>query len=141
MTSAKPLGTILASVMLLALLASNACAIWTPMTTTVNLGGLSLDDSIGSSGAKAYQIGSASVPLVETPSANQSSNSSDTSESNISVMNLTAEAVPLEAVDLSNYAEDRHNKTLAGYKNIMYPLSESSGFTATTSGGGGCGCD
>jgi hypothetical protein len=141
MTSKKPLGIISAFVALFAILASNACAIWSPMTSAVNLGGLNLDDSLGSTGAKAYQIGSAAAQ----PTGNNSSINSLLNSSNISAENSTAEALPLVAVDLSNYAKDRQNKSLAGYTNIMYPISESSGFTATTgsggSGGGGCGCD
>lgn len=44
-------------------------------------------------------------------------------------------------LDLSGYARDRSNKSLAGYKNIMYPISGSRGTTTSTAGGsGGCGC-
>jgi hypothetical protein len=45
-------------------------------------------------------------------------------------------------MDLSRYAKDRLNKKLGGYRNIIYPMAESSGFSATTSSGsgGGCGC-
>jgi hypothetical protein len=55
-------------------------------------------------------------------------------------MDTSAPLVP--AVDLSHYGMDRKNKSLTGYRNIMYPMGESSGFTASTAsgGGGGCGC-
>jgi hypothetical protein len=55
-------------------------------------------------------------------------------------MDTSVPAVPV--VDLSNYAKDRKNKTLAGYKNIMYPMGESRGppGAAGGGGGGGCGC-
>jgi hypothetical protein len=49
-----------------------------------------------------------------------------------------------EVLDLTSYARDRVNKSLAGYTNIMYPITGSRGTTASTSGGGGggggCGC-
>ena len=49
-----------------------------------------------------------------------------------------------EVLDLSGYARDRANKSLAGYTNIMYPITGSRGTTTSTSGGGGggggCGC-
>lgn len=48
-----------------------------------------------------------------------------------------------EVVDLSGYARDRANKSLAGYTNIMYPITGSRGTTTSTAGGGGgggCGC-
>ena len=49
-----------------------------------------------------------------------------------------------EVLDLTSYARDRVNKSLAGYTNIMYPITRSRGTTASTSGGGGggggCGC-
>jgi len=51
-----------------------------------------------------------------------------------------ARKVPV--MDLSRYAKDRLNKKLGGYRNVLYPMAESSGFSATTSSGsgGGCGC-
>ena len=49
-----------------------------------------------------------------------------------------------EVLDLSGYARDRANKSLAGYTNVMYPITGSRGTTTSTSGGGGggggCGC-
>jgi len=44
-----------------------------------------------------------------------------------------------EVLDLSGYSSDRVNRNLAGYTNIMYPISGSRGTTTSTSGGGGCG--
>ncbi|HWQ20245.1 MAG TPA: hypothetical protein VN455_10750 [Methanotrichaceae archaeon] len=43
-------------------------------------------------------------------------------------------------INLSNYATDRRNNNLTGYTNIMYPIAESAGFTASAAGGGGCNC-
>lgn len=58
--------------------------------------------------------------------------------------NTTIEGAPsLVPIDLSGYASDRAKNNLTGYRNILYPLSESRGFTATVAGGGGgggCGC-
>lgn len=59
------------------------------------------------------------------------------------LMDKPARIVPV--MDLSRYAKDRLNKSLGGYRNIIYPMAESSGFTAGTGGsgsggGGGCGC-
>jgi hypothetical protein len=64
------------------------------------------------------------------------------SSTNASSLNNTTIVNPsgLKPLDLSNYARDRVNKNLAGYKNIMYPISGSRGTTTSTSGGGGCGC-
>lgn len=45
-----------------------------------------------------------------------------------------------EVLDLSRYARDRTNNSLAGYTNIMYPITGSRGTTTSTSGGGGSGC-
>jgi len=57
--------------------------------------------------------------------------------------NLSA-SIGKEVLDLTSYARDRVNKSLAGYTNIMYPITGSRGTTASTSGGGGggggCGC-
>jgi hypothetical protein len=42
-------------------------------------------------------------------------------------------------MDLSGYSKDRVDRNLAGYTNIMYPISGSRGTTTSTAGGGGCG--
>lgn len=44
-----------------------------------------------------------------------------------------------KVLDLSGYSKDRVNRNLAGYTNIMYPISGSRGSTTSTAGGGGCG--
>jgi hypothetical protein len=55
-----------------------------------------------------------------------------------------AESSGKAILDLSGYSRDRTDKNLAGYTNIMYPITGSRGTTASTSGGGGggggCGC-
>lgn len=43
-------------------------------------------------------------------------------------------------LDLSSYSSDRSKNDLAGYTNIMYPITGSRGSTTSTSSGGGCGC-
>lgn len=49
-----------------------------------------------------------------------------------------------EILDLTRYSADRANDSLAGYTNVMYPITGSRGTTTSTSGGGGggggCGC-
>jgi hypothetical protein len=67
--------------------------------------------------------------------------SSNNSSSNDSLLNSSPieSSKSVQPIDLSGYSQDRRNKNLAGYKNIMYPIAESRGSTASTTGGG-CGC-
>ena len=113
-------------------MAFNASAQWSPGGMMVYMGDLNLAGSPGSSGKAPYSLGS---PLMNLPMNNSSMSNSSM---NNSTMNSAPALVPL---DLSRYASDRANKNLSGYKNIMYPIAESRGSTATTaSGAGGCGC-
>ncbi len=112
-------------------LAFNACAQWSPGGMMVYMGDLNLAGTPGSIGVATPSISSS---LINLPMNNSSMSNSSI---NNSTMNSALVLVPL---DLSRYASNRANKNLTGYKNIMYPLSESRGSTASTTGGGGCGC-
>jgi len=130
---------------LLFVMVFDVCAQWSPGKTVINLGDLNLAVP--------------SDPTAKTPSAasspitNPGVNGSDTinASMNNTTINNTLTASPIESsqpmqsaaiIDLSNYSKDRRDKNLGGYKNIMYPIAESRGSTASTSGGGsggGCG--
>jgi hypothetical protein len=130
MSSAKYAAMILAVMLIpLAIIAS---AQWSPGGTVVYMGDLNLAASSVSSGAASHALGN---PVVGQMKLNNSSLNA-TSLNNTSI----AEPSGLKPLDLSNYAQDRVNKNLAGYTNIMYPISGSRGTTTSTSGGGGCGC-
>ena len=130
MSSAKYAAMILAVMLIpLAIIAS---AQWSPGGTVVYMGDLNLAASSISSGAASHTLGN---PVVGQMKLNNSSLNA-TSLNNTSI----AEPSGLKPLDLSNYAQDRVNKNLAGYTNIMYPISGSRGTTTSTSGGGGCGC-
>ncbi len=106
----------------------NACAQWSPGGTIVYMGDLNLARSPVTAGQASYEMGSSikTIPSLNNSTANNTS------------INETVALMPL---DLSNYSKDRVNRNLAGYKNIMYPIAESRGSTASTAAGaGGCGC-
>ena len=129
MSSAKYTAMILA-VMFIAL---NHCAFaqWSPGGNMVYMGDLNLAASSGSGGAASHALGG---PMVSQMNLNNSS-------MNATFMNNTTMGTTsgLKPLDLSNYARDRVGNNLAGYKNVMYPISGSRGTTTSTSGGGGCG--
>jgi len=122
--------------------------------------GLALILFILAGSASAQPLGGTEVYLGELNllAANSSMNSSSmNSTQNIkeatNSTSIDAALVPAkslasssgkEVLDLSRYARDRANKSLAGYTNIMYPITGSRGTTTSTSGGGGggggCGC-
>ncbi len=110
----------------------DACAQWSPGGTMVYMGDLNLAGSSGASGSTPYALGSIPIGL---PVNNSSMNSSFINNSTIDT--ASSALMPL---DLSRYAGDRASKNLTGYKNIMYPIAESRGSTASTAGAGGCGC-
>ncbi len=137
-------------------LAFNASAQWSSGGEMVYMGDLNLAASSASSG-KAVQ---ALVGSQETSAATNNSSMSNTSMNNSSINGTSMDNSTLvspsivvpgpgtsqpsgkKILDLSGYSRDRTNRSLAGYTNIMYPISGSRGSTTSTSGGGGgsCGC-
>jgi len=122
----------------------SASAQWTPGGMAINFGGFDLGSSApeGSSGIKPYMIGNqptSDQPAISMPSNNSTINS--TLMNNTSTLTQTQQPQPkaLPIVDLSSYSKDRREGNLEGYTNIMYPIAESAGFTATAAGGGGSG--
>ncbi len=140
----------LATAALFGLFVFNACAQWTPGGTVINLGGFELGTpaSAESVSTKPYMIGN--QPSNDLSSNNLTMNSSTMNNStmNNSTMNNStmdsSQPTALPIADLSGYGKDRREGNLKGYTNIMYPLAESAGFTASTAtgggSGGGCGC-
>lgn len=131
MFSARIIGMLLVAAAII--MAFNACAQWSPGGMMVYMGDLNLAGAAGTGGAAPYTIGSA---MTSQPALNNSS-----------LNNTTMSAIGasgLAPLDLSHYGSDRVQGDLAKYKNIMYPIAESRGSTASTaggaSGGGGCGC-
>ena len=84
-----------------------------------------------------------SSSMNSTQNIKEATNSTSIDAALIPPKNL-ASSSGKEVLDLSRYARDRANKSLAGYTNIMYPITGSRGTTTSTSGGGGggggCGC-
>lgn len=151
MLSAKYAAMVLA-VMFIAL-ASSASAQWSPGGSMVYMGDLNLAASSVSSGKAVQALGGSQeiqVPTNNSSMSNSSLNNSlmkGTSMDNSTLVGPsivvpcagTSESSGKKILDLSGYARDRANKNLAGYKNIMYPISGSRGSTTSTAGGGGCG--
>lgn len=133
-------------------LAYSASAQWSPGGAMVYMGDLNLAASSASSGGAAVALGGSQGTSA---AMNNSMNNSSLNNSSINgtLMDNSTIAGPSIAVpcavaaesfgrpvlDLSGYAHDRTNNNLAGYKNIMYPISGSRGSTTSTAGGGGCG--
>lgn len=141
MFSAKFAATILG--ILFIFMVYNAVAQWSPGGTMVYMGDLNLAASSASDGVGPYA--KVSPDIIQAPSNNSSINNSSTNNSSInnSVPLSSSALMPssgLKPLDLSSYASDRTKNNLAGYKNIMYPISGSRGTTTSTAGGGGCGC-
>lgn len=112
-------------------LAYCASAQWSPGGNMVYMGDLNLAASTASGGAAAHVLGS---PVKGEMNLNNSSMNA-TSLNNTTIATTSG----LRPLDLSNYAKDRVGNNLAGYKNIMYPITGSRGTTTSTAGGGGCG--
>ena len=108
-----------------------ASAQWSPGGNMVYMGDLNLAASSASSGAASHALGG---PIAGQMNLNNSSMNA-TSLNNTTIGTTSG----LKPLDLSNYARDRVGNNLAGYKNIMYPISGSRGTTTSTAGGGGCG--
>jgi hypothetical protein len=130
---ARTIGMIMVAVAIV--MACNACAQWSPGGMMVYMGDLNLVSSSSTSGPAPYTLSST---ITVQPALNNSSINSSNSSST-----ATVGASGLVPLDLSGYGSDRVNRNLAKYKNIMYPIAESRGSTATTAGGassGGSGC-
>lgn len=114
-----------------------------PGESSVNLGALTQSSFSGLAGTSPYMIGSMAtkVPSMDSSPANNSSvNGTMMNVSSINLPSAKALQTP-PVINLSNYATDRRNNNLSGYTNIMYPIAESAGFTASAAGGGGgCNC-
>ena len=134
-------------------LASSASAQWSPGGSMVYMGDLNLAASSASSGKAVQALGGSQ----EIQAATNNSSMSNSSLNNSSINGTTIDNSTLigpsivvpgagtpqssgkKILDLSGYSRDRTNKNLAGYTNIMYPISGSRGTTTSTAGGGGCG--
>jgi hypothetical protein len=131
-------------------LAFNASAQWSPGGGMVYMDDLNLAASSVSSGKAVQALGGSQA--IQVPTNNSSLNNSSINGSTIDNSTLvdpsivvpgvgTSQSSGKKILDLSGYSRDRTNKSLAGYTNIMYPISGSRGSTTSTAGGGGgCGC-
>jgi len=127
----KKIIMLLALASLSILLVCTAYAQWIPASTEVNLGDFKLTGSLSQAGTGVYNIGEEPVNGLSTNSLPMNNTS----------MNTTSGASTQPAmIDLTNYGTDLLKGNLSGYTNIMYPLSESRGSTASTSSSSGCGC-
>jgi hypothetical protein len=135
-------------------LAFNASAQWSPGGSMVYMGDLNLAASSATSGKAVQALGGSQDIQVPTNNSSMSNSSLNNSSINGTTIDNSTLVVPSIVVpgaglsessgkkilDLSGYARDRTNKNLAGYTNIMYPISGSRGSTTSTAGGGGGGC-
>jgi len=143
-----------AAVVLLAMLfalAFNASAQWSPGGSMVYMGDLNLAASSVSSGNGVHSPSGYPAQTIANNSSTSNSSLNNTSI-NATLDNSTlvspsfavpsavaAESSGKKILDLSGYSRDRVNRNLAGYTNIMYPITGSRGTTTSTAGGGGCG--
>ncbi|MFZ2471561.1 MAG: hypothetical protein WAW52_06420 [Methanothrix sp.] len=142
-------------------LAFNASAQWSPGGAMVYMGDLNLLASSASSG-KAVQapegspevlaatnnssLSNSSVNVTSMDSSNvvspmtQASDTTAVNSAAVKPLACAVESPGKKILDLSGYSRDRADKNLAGYTNIMYPISGSRGSTTSTAGGAsGCG--
>jgi hypothetical protein len=134
-------------------LAFNASAQWSPGGSMVYMGDLNLAASSASSGKAIQALGGSQEIQAATNNSSMSNSSLNNSSINGTTIDNsalvgpsivvpgpgTSESSGKKILDLSGYSRDRTNKNLAGYTNIMYPISGSRGSTTSTAGGGGCG--
>jgi hypothetical protein len=149
------------------LMALSGCASaqWSPGGSMVYMGDLNLAASSLSSGKEVQVLGGspAQAAINNSSMSNSSSNNGSINATSTEGLNgtgsnavlspagsknglldptnpsLASDSTGKEVLDLSGYSRDRVNRNLAGYTNIMYPISGSRGTTTSTSGGGGCG--
>ncbi len=130
----------LAIAALFGLFVFNACAQWTPGGMAINFGGFDLENSASAEvpSIKPYVIGNQLANSLSSDNLMMNSSTiNNTSMNNTTMDNSQPASMPI--ADLSSYGKDRREGNLNKYKNIMYPLAEAGGFTASTAGGGG-GC-
>ncbi len=123
-------------------LAFNASAQWSPGGAMAYMGDLNLALSSVTSGKDVQSPASQSAnnSSLNNTSINATlDNSTLVSPSSVIPSDVAAESSGKKVLDLSVYSRDRVNRNLAGYTNIMYPISGSRGTTTSTAGGGGCG--
>jgi hypothetical protein len=136
-------------------LAFSASAQWSPGGSMVYMGDLNL--AMSSLSSERNVQAAAALPaqaIANNTSVNATSPSglnatgpssallpagSGISQINPADQSATAASSGKKVLDLSGYAKDRVDRNLAGYTNIMYPISGSRGSTTSTAGGGGCG--
>ena len=122
-------------------LAFNASAQWSPGGEMVYMGDLNLAASSASSGKAVQALGGSQE--IQAATNNSSLNNSSINGTTIDNSTLigpsivvpgaaTSESSGKKILDLSGYSRDRTNKNLAGYTNIMYPISGSRGSTLTS---------
>ena len=130
-------------------LAFIASAQWSPGGSMVYMGDLNLQMSSFSSGGQTTQPVDA---IQNETNATTNSTLNATTENSTSTAPVSLDEKPAisdarstgsSVLDLSGYSQDRTKNNLAGYTNIMYPISGSRGTTTSTAGGasscGGCG--
>ena len=157
MLSAKYAVTALGIVFIFLFMVFNAYAQWSPGGEMVYMGDLNLA-APSVSGVTAPQAVTGSQmnqpsmnnSTINNVTANNSSMNSSSMEnstvvgpSGLAAVSGPSQSSGMKPLDLSSYSRDRTNKNLAGYTNIMYPITGSRGTTTSTSGGGGgggCGC-
>ena len=116
-----------------------------PSVEPVYLGELDLLANNSSMNSSSINNSSINSSLINSTQINSTAATNSTSIDTdlVPPQNLAASSGK-EVLDLSGYARDRANKSLAGYTNVMYPITGSRGTTTSTSGGGGggggCGC-
>lgn len=134
-------------------LAFNASAQWSPGGAMVYMGDLNLVASSAIGGKAVQGLGGSQETsaamnntLMDNSSLNNSTTNTTLDNSTIVSPSIVvpcagaAEPSGKKILDLSGYARDRTNNNLAGYTNVMYPISGSRGSTTSTAGGGsGCG--
>jgi hypothetical protein len=138
------------AVTFLALVVS-ASAQWSPGGAMVYMGDLNLvASSVHTGNVQKAPAGSAGA-IAATNNTTQNSTSPNNGSTNatstdnpVAINTAPAPSVKessgMPVLDLSNYASDRTKSNLAGYTNIMYPITGSRGSTTSTAGGGGaCG--
>lgn len=136
-------------------LAFSASAQWSPGGSMVYMGDLNLAlSSLSSERNAPAAIASPAQAMANNTSANATSieglnatgpnaillpADSGVNQPNPGDQPATSPYSGKKVLDLSGYSKDRVNRNLAGYTNIMYPISGSRGSTTSTAGGGGCG--